>query len=188
MINKILRLIRSLPIIIKARNINVRIGLFSEFTIEGNLVVKKYFYISNYSTINVHKNSSININGFTARPNVKINVSGGNLTIGKNTYLESFSTILCKGDITIGNNIAIASNVVIVDYNHVITNKTKNYTREADEIGKIIIKDNVWISAGVKILKNVTIGEGAIIGANAVVTKDVPAGKIYGGIPAKAIR
>ncbi len=54
--------------------------------------------------------------------------------------------------------------------------------------GAVIIKDNVWVGEGVAILSGVTIGENAIIATNAVVTKDVPANSVVGGIPAKIIK
>ena len=52
----------------------------------------------------------------------------------------------------------------------------------------MIIEDNVWIGEGVVIMPNVRIGRNAIVGANAVVTKDVPADCVVGGIPARVIR
>jgi len=188
MLTKIVRLIKSLPYIIGTKNYNVRVSVYARLIIKGKILVKSYLSISDFSFVEIRKDSFFIVDGFTTRPNTKINISnGGILTIGVNTYLESFSTILCKGKITIGNNVAIAQNVVIVDYNHSIGRKSGCYFRKIDEIGEIFIGNNVWIGTGAKILMNVTIGDGAIIGANSVVTKDVPQGKIYVGIPAKEI-
>lgn len=64
----------------------------------------------------------------------------------------------------------------------------KNVTKAWDNKGNIIIGNDVWIGYDAIILSGVTIGDGAIIGARAVVTKDVPPYTIVGGVPAKAIR
>lgn len=56
------------------------------------------------------------------------------------------------------------------------------------EIGEVTIGNDVWIGAGAKILANVHIGDGAVIGSNAVVTSDIPANAIAVGVPAKVIR
>ena len=55
-------------------------------------------------------------------------------------------------------------------------------------IGETIIGNDVWIGVGVKILMGVTIGDGAVLGANSVITKDVPKNAIVGGVPAKIIK
>jgi acetyltransferase-like isoleucine patch superfamily enzyme len=55
-------------------------------------------------------------------------------------------------------------------------------------IKKIIIRDDVWIGSGAKILAGVKINQGAVIGANAVVTKDIPQNAIAVGVPAKVIK
>jgi len=57
-----------------------------------------------------------------------------------------------------------------------------------DKEGKIIIQDDAWIGAGAIILPNVTIGKGAVVGAGAVVTKDVPPYTVVAGVPAKEIK
>lgn len=54
--------------------------------------------------------------------------------------------------------------------------------------GPVVIGNNVWIGESARILSGVTIGDGAIIGANAVVTHDVPSGAVVGGVPAKVIK
>lgn len=188
MLYKIFRLLRSVPYIIKTKCFSVRLPLMSKINVSGDINVISYLSIGEFSAMEIRKHCLLEVNGFSSRPNIKINISnGGVLSIGYNTYLESFSTILCKGKIKIGDNVAIGQNVVIVDFNHVISNEKKSFVRSEDVIGKIEIGNNVWIGAGSKILMNVIIGDGAIIGANSVVNKSIPTGKKFGGIPAKEL-
>lgn len=73
-----------------------------------------------------------------------------------------------------------------------VIHTTPNFSKIADyinsRIGPIIIKNDAWIGTGAVILPDVTIGEGAVVGANSVVTKNVPQYTVVGGIPAKTIK
>lgn len=110
-------------------------------------------------------------------------VNGGKLTIG-----EGFSnvnlTIMCSKEITIGNGVRIGRNVSIRDFNgnHVILND--HYRIYAP----VHIGDHCWLCTGCTIMPGVTIGEGSVVAANAVVTKDVPPHSLVAGSPAKVIK
>ena len=115
-----------------------------------------------------------------------------NIIIGENCTIGEHSHISACHQITIGNNILTGRYVYISDNAH------GNSSKEDIEIapikrklhikGPIIIEDNVWIGERVCILSGVHVGKGAIIGANAVVTHDVPERCIVGGIPARIIK
>lgn len=107
---------------------------------------------------------------------------GHNLEIGDNSGLGENCRI-GSGTI-IGKNVMMAPDVIICTENH-------KYTKESYEgcIKKpVIIEDNVWIGYRVIILPGVRVGRNAIIGAGAVVTKDVPPYAIVGGVPAKVLK
>lgn len=114
----------------------------------------------------------------------------GKINIGKNSYIGRHSILQAMGDnsITIGDNCSIGpffcvwtqSSEVDADYNTPELVKSK--------FGSIIINDGVWIGVNVFLSSGVKIGKNSIIGANSVVTKDVPDNAIVGGIPAKIIR
>ena len=110
-------------------------------------------------------------------------VNGGNLTIGQGACNVGL-TIMCAKEVTIGNGVRIGRNVSIRDWNgpHVIVND--HYRNHAP----VHIGDHVWLCTGCSIMPGVTIGEGAVVAANATVTKDVPPHCLVGGSPAKVIK
>ena len=108
------------------------------------------------------------------------------LTIGSNSVIGRFNVITAKNHVAIGNDVLIGSFVQIIDHGHGIARGEVIRKQEA-LIGEVVIGDDVWIGAGAKILMNVHIGRGAVIGANAVVTKNIPEYAIAVGAPAKVI-
>jgi len=107
--------------------------------------------------------------------------------IGDDTVIGRHCMITAKNLIRIGSNVLMGAYVQVIDCNHGIR-KHKIIREQSAYIGQVIIGDDVWIGAGAKILMNVTIGQGAVIGANAVVRKDVPPYAIVGGVPAEVIK
>ena len=104
---------------------------------------------------------------------------GDNVTINENVVITAK-----RAEIIIQNNVTLSSGCVItsIGYNY---KKTGNNRHDGSPI---TIEDNVWIGANAVILPGVRIGQGAVIGAGAVVTKDVHPATIVGGVPAKLIR
>ena len=87
----------------------------------------------------------------------------------------------------IGDNVLIGSDVQIIDHEHGMVRNDLIRDQPA-RIGQVVIGDDVWIGAGAKILMDTTIGVGAIIGANAVVTSDIPSYAVAVGVPARVIK
>jgi len=108
------------------------------------------------------------------------------VSIGDNTTFGYHSFLFSSESISIGADCLIAPFVYIVDSDHSIELGTK-INQQPNQTSPIVIGDDVWIGTGAKILKGVTIGDGAVIAAGAIVMSDVPSNKIYGGIPAKEI-
>lgn len=113
----------------------------------------------------------------------------GKIICGSNSYIGSYSMLQAYDDcvIKIGNNCSISSNVRIFTQTNIADQDFSNQNREI-KIGNVYIEDFTWIGANVVINPGVTIGRNAIVGANSVVTKNIPANSIYGGVPAKLIR
>lgn len=112
--------------------------------------------------------------------------SFNNLSIGD--YCEINENVFIQGAI-IGNYVLIAPNVSIMSKTHKYLNKDTLIKLQGDtNINPPIIGDDVWIGRNVILMPGVKIGNGAVIGAGAVVTKDVLAFSVVGGVPAKLIR
>ncbi len=109
---------------------------------------------------------------------------GFNIIIGNNCYFNYNITILDSFEVKIGNNVFIAPNVLISAVTHSLEAKERCNL----EGGETIIEDDVWIGAGAIIFPKIRIGKGAVIGAGAVVTKDVPPKTVVAGVPAKVIK
>ncbi len=108
----------------------------------------------------------------------------GKLNIGNEVFFNHNCSITAMDSISIGNNCMFGNNIVIVDHNHINTNKEL----QAYKTKPIIIKNNVWVGANSTILGGITIGDGAIVAANSLVNKSIPDGEVWGGVPAKKIK
>ena len=112
-------------------------------------------------------------------------LDGAELKIGDRCFFNHNCSITCADQIVIGNGCAIANNVVIVDHDHELN---ENGVSEKLCTGSVMIGNRVWIGANATILSGVSIGEGAVIAAGAVVKHDVPAHTIVGGVPARVLK
>lgn len=104
--------------------------------------------------------------------------------IGKQVFINHGCSFLDLGGITIEDDVLIGPQVKLVTENHPLDPAT----RKGLITKPILIKRNAWIGAGATILPGVTIGENAVVAAGAVVSKDVAANTVVGGIPAKQFK
>jgi acetyltransferase-like isoleucine patch superfamily enzyme len=161
--------------------------------------------------VKVDSSSELSLSNCRLKPGCKIDVDrdtmipgslvfdreNATISIGKRVFISG--TIIAAEKIAIGDDVMISWGVTIVDHN----SHSISFSERADDVtnwrkGKkdwthvkvapVTICDKVWIGFNALILKGVTIGEGAVVGAGAVVTKDVPAWTIVGGNPARIIR
>lgn len=114
------------------------------------------------------------------------------LEIEDNCCFGAYNNITCANKITISTGCLTGKWVTITDNSHGATDYQSLLQspkkREITSKGTVVIGKNVWIGDKVTILPNVKIGEGAVIAANAVVTKDVPAFAVVGGNPARILK
>ena len=113
------------------------------------------------------------------------------MTIGEKCHFGAFNHITCTNKITIGEECLTGKWVTITDNSHGDTDieslQVPPIKRPIVSKGPVIIGKNVWLGDKATILPNVTIGDGAVIAANSVVTKDVPAFSVVAGSPAKIV-
>jgi maltose O-acetyltransferase len=111
---------------------------------------------------------------------------GRHTHLGDHAYLNAFCTILDNNEVRIGNHVMIGPAVQIYTAAHPLQAGPRN---QGLEVAKpIAIEDNVWIGGSAVLLPGVTVGTGAVVGAGAVVTRDVPANVVVAGNPARVIR
>ena len=135
------------------KNFYSEIGLF--ITGHANITIKNNCRFRRYASINADKNSSIKI--------------GDNISVNYNVNINSCN----NGYIEIGNDVLIGQNSVLRASDHKISNQSKKINEQGHTGGKIIIGNNVWIGANCVILKNVKIEDNSVIGAGAIISKNV---------------
>jgi acetyltransferase-like isoleucine patch superfamily enzyme len=112
---------------------------------------------------------------------------GGRIKIGNRVGINPYCVIYGHGGVTIGNDVMIATGCVIIPANHNITDLDRPMNSQGLTTKGIVIEDDVWLAARVTVLDGVHIGRGAVIGAGAVVTKEIPAYAIAVGVPARVV-
>lgn len=140
-------------------------------------------FINNKNRINFGQNVII-------RPHCDI-YAHGQLYIGENTEIGKFSCIASANRIVIGKGVLTGPFIFIADHNHEYENPFVPIYKQGVKIGEkdsVEIGDGTWIGAKVAICGNIHIGKNCVIGANSVVTKDIPDYSVAAGIPAKVIK
>jgi acetyltransferase-like isoleucine patch superfamily enzyme len=152
----------------------------------------------NYANINIHPDVTLEIGAGSIVEGIIISErSGAAILIGEHTFVAS-SSFMAAERIEIGNDVLIASGCTIVDHNahSIFFEKRRNDVREwyygrkdwsVVTIKPVRIKDGAWIGFNSILLKGVTIGERAVVGAGSVVMRDVPASGVVMGNPARNI-
>jgi acetyltransferase-like isoleucine patch superfamily enzyme len=114
-----------------------------------------------------------------------------NISLGNNVELNYGVWIAAnkhkKGSIKIGDNVLIGPYTILHSGNHIFKNPNISINKQGFEFDEIVIKDDVWIAARCTILSGVTIGEGSVIAAGSVITKDIPPFSVVAGVPGKII-
>lgn len=132
--------------------------------------------------------------GYNCRIEINGNLDNLKLKIGNKCVIGDYVHIVANNSVTIGNNVLMASRVFITDSNHgSYSGEIQSTPEEVPNSRPMIyapvsIGNNVWLGENVSIMAGVHIGDGCIIGANSVVTKDIEKNTIVAGVPAKPIK
>lgn len=111
---------------------------------------------------------------------------GNNIVLGKNVFINSNCYFMDGAKITVGDNVFIGPSCGFYTANHPLDYQTRN--QGIEQALPILIGNNVWLGGNVIVLPGVKIGDGCVIGAGSVVTKDIEANSIATGVPCKVIK
>lgn len=156
----------------------------AKLSLNGNLTlnVNRFGFNGRSSILRMDKGSTLESNGFGFMYGADIILfPNAILKLGKGSFINSDCKIRCHKEITIGEGCAISHDFTIMDSDAHELNGSRN-------TNPIHIGNHVWIGTRVTILNGVTVGDRAVIAAGTLVTKDVPAGALVGGVPAKVLK
>jgi acetyltransferase-like isoleucine patch superfamily enzyme len=184
----VVQLVTFLPRLLVLRACRIRIGAREVFLMKG------VPFIRNRGTIvvepGVRINSTYRANPIGGNAFCSFVVRrGGTLTIRRGARISNLS-VVCWTSVTIGEDVFVGGDVRIFDTDF---HPIEPEARIADDLARVrtapvTVLPRAFIGTGAFILKGVTIGEESVVGAGAVVTRDIPAGEIWGGNPARFIR
>ena len=159
---------------------------FSEFLNE-NTIIGKNTILESRAFIKVTDGGHLSIGqNCNICSDVSIIVKGGEIIIGDHVFIGKGSVIVCNDSIVIGSDTQVAEYCTIRDQDH---NMTVIPIRNAGMVtAPITIGTDCWLGAKVTVTKSIEIGDYSIVGANSVVTKNVPERTLFGGVPARKIK
>ena len=137
------------------------------------------------SRVRIDEKASFSMGGGTVSYGCDIEVfPGGNLSIGEGFFANIGLTLICAGEIKIGNGVTLGRNVTIRDYQGDHWMNKEGYRT----INPVTIGDHVWLCEDSAVMPGVTIGSGSVVASHSLVTKDVPPNTLVAGIPARVIQ
>ena len=151
------------------RIIIIKIKYLGKFKILGKIYNN---YISQFSNINIIDGKIKIDDKIYMKKGSRIGVNKGGKIHIKSCYMNNIVLCISMGNIQIGKNVSIGPNTVIYDHDHAFNENGK--IDNEYKIGSVVIEDNVWIGAGVIILRNTTIGKNCLIGAGTIVKGNIP--------------
>jgi acetyltransferase-like isoleucine patch superfamily enzyme len=136
------------------------------FLVDGTAIVGEHFVVE----------------GYDAKVSIKV-AEAASLLIGDDVFLNGGVSIEAWREVRIGSNVLMAPYASIID-----DDRHEMEPGARRDKGPVIVGDNVWLGRNVAVLPGVRIGDGSVIGANSVVSRDIPAGCFAAGAPARVIR
>ncbi|MHB1738527.1 MAG: acyltransferase [Actinomycetes bacterium] len=118
----------------------------------------------------------------------RLRANEGTLRIGERSVLGAEVTVNCHLDVEIGAACLVADGVYIGDFDHVTTDRSRRIKDQGIVKTPVRIGADVWLGTRATVLRGVMIGQGAVVGAHAVVSRDVPAYAVVVGVPARVVR
>jgi acetyltransferase-like isoleucine patch superfamily enzyme len=171
----------------------LRSRLKSMVVISYELIMQAIFSLPRFRVFNVVKTLFLRMVGANVGDRVvfypRIWIAPGrNLSLGSDVDLALDVLISTAGGVEIGDRTLVGYRTQIISANHKIGPLTQSILGSGHERKKVTIGRDCWIGGNCMILPGVTIGDGAVVAAGSVVTKDIPTGTIAAGVPARIIR
>jgi acetyltransferase-like isoleucine patch superfamily enzyme len=139
--------------------------------------------------LQIAKGAEIRFGRFTwIGDGTKIRSHEGVVEIGAKTVFGQECTISSYRHVRIGEQCVIADRAMFIDFDHGVVEVERPIRQQGIYMRECVLGSNVWVGYGACFLRGVTVGDNAIVGTNSVVTRDVPANAVVGGVPAKVIR
>ncbi len=110
------------------------------------------------------------------------------IRIGRDSLVGEYSVIRGQGGVTIGDRVYTSPMTQIIAVNHIFDDPTQPFVDQGITAEGIVIENDVWLGSAAVVTDGVRIGQGAVVAAGAVVTKDVPAHSVVAGVPARVIK
>lgn len=114
---------------------------------------------------------------------------GGRLEVGDDTSIAGYCVLSAAAHVRIGRSVLFARNVYIADHRHGFElDDTPIIDQPLQEIRPVVVEDGAWLGQNVVLLPGVTVGRGAVVGANSVIREDVPPRSVVAGVPGRVVR
>jgi acetyltransferase-like isoleucine patch superfamily enzyme len=153
------------------------------------MVLDGMLFLGTGVTIQIGRNARVHFGRWTwIGHGTKIRCHEGEVRIGAKTVLGQECTISAYQHVSIGEQCIVADRVMLIDFDHNVAEVERPIRVQGIYKRDVRVGSNVWIGYGAQILRGVTVGDNAIVGASAVVTRDVPANAVVAGSPARVIR
>ncbi len=158
--------------------------------VQDDVTIEDYGYLNCLSAGGVHigSHTSIARNLWLHCGGSIAEYSSSFFEIGEYSFIGCNAVIGPSGGIKIGSHVLIGPGLTISSENHRFDELDRPIYQQGVEPGKVLIADNCWIASNVMILAGITLGEGCVVAAGAVVTRDVPPNSVIGGVPARLLR
>lgn len=181
------RLRKSRGLVFAAKGARVMFGKKVKCGKNLNLMENALINALSYDGVEIGDNCTVGKHAIVECTGVLRNI-GNRLTIGNNVGINHFCFIGVRGEVVIGDNVIFGPHVSVFSENHNFEDpnvpiKHQGVTKATTRIG-----NDVWLGAKSMVMSGVTIGDGSVVAAGAVVTKDVPPYSVVAGVPAKVIR
>ncbi len=155
----------------------------------GRLQTDGFAFVCPGVTFEIGKGATVRLGRWTwLGHGTKVRAHEGEVHVGAKTVIGQECTITSFQHISIGRECIVADRVMLIDFDHGVVEVERPVRAQGIYKRDVRVGHNVWVGYGACFLRGVTVGDNAIVGTSAVVTGDVPANAVVGGVPARVLR